>query len=51
MENFVVSLEFLGGLACLFAVGHLVGHLLKLDKYHYNDTKDNKEIHQKSAHL
>jgi hypothetical protein len=56
MENLIVSLKFLGGLACLFALGHLIGHLLKLDQY-YSDTpkiknelkkakkKHNHEIH------
>jgi hypothetical protein len=47
MENLVVTLEFLGSVVCLFAIGHLIGHLLKLDKF-YEDTKDKNQIIQKS---
>lgn len=33
MANFLLILELLGGLIILIALGWLVGHLLKLDKY------------------
>jgi hypothetical protein len=48
VENFVVSLEFLGGVACLFAFGQLIGHLLKLDKF-YDDPDDKNKRNQKST--
>ena len=41
MENFIVSLEFLGGVAFLFALCHLLGLLLKLDKF-YEDIPQGK---------
>jgi len=47
MENFVVSLEFLCGLACFFAIGRLIGHLLKLDKFYDDNPNDKNEIKQK----
>lgn len=33
MSCLVVILELLGGIILLFAIGCLIGHLLKLDKY------------------
>jgi hypothetical protein len=33
MENFILLLNFFGGIIIVFAVGGLIGHLLKLDKY------------------
>jgi hypothetical protein len=41
MENFVMSLEFLGGVASFFALCHLLGLLLKLDKF-YEDIPQEK---------
>ena len=32
MDNFILLLKFFGGLILFFAVGWLIGHLLKLDK-------------------
>jgi len=49
MENFVASLEFLGGLACLFAIGHLAGHLLKLDKFYDDFSEKKNQTDQKSS--
>lgn len=56
MENFVVALEFFGGLTCLFAICHFIGHSFRLDQYYYADTpkkkvknenkNDEKETHQ-----
>jgi hypothetical protein len=43
-----VALEFLGSVACFFAIGHLIGHLLKSDKF-YDDPKDKNQIIQKST--
>ena len=42
MDCFLFILEFFGGLISIFAVGTLIGHLLKLDKY-YDDFQKNKK--------
>ena len=42
MENFVVTLEFLGALACFFAIGHLIGLILRVDQYYTNIPKINR---------
>jgi hypothetical protein len=34
MEGFIVTVKFLGCLILLFAFGHLIGLLLRLDKFH-----------------
>jgi hypothetical protein len=47
MENFIVSIEFLGGVACFFAIGHLIGHLLKLDQFYDDNPKDNNQTIQR----
>jgi len=36
MNSFILIIEFFGGLISIFAVGFLISHLLKLDKY-YDD--------------
>ncbi len=35
METILFILGFLGGLALLFVIAGLIGHLFKLDKYYY----------------
>jgi hypothetical protein len=45
--NFVVSLEFLGSVACFFAIGYLIGHLLKLDKFYDDNPKVGNETIQR----
>jgi hypothetical protein len=42
MENFLVSAGFLASLACLLAIGHLLGHILKLDWYDSDTPKKRK---------
>jgi hypothetical protein len=43
MANFLFILKFLVSLILLFAVGRIVGHLLKLDKYYENMQKHKNE--------
>lgn len=47
MSCFILIFELSGGLILLFAVGFLIGHLLKLDKYDEDfqktKNKQNKE--------
>ncbi len=39
MENFLLILEFFGGIIIVFAIGKLLGHLFKLDQYMYEKEK------------
>lgn len=50
MENFLVTLKFLGGLTILFAIGHLIGHLLKLDKFYEDKPEGENEAGQEMIH-
>lgn len=46
MENILLLSEFFGGIILVFAIGYLLGHILKLDKYLKNQGNDNKEDNQ-----
>jgi len=39
METFLFLSEIFGGIILVFAIGYLLGHLLKLDKYLKNKDK------------
>jgi len=51
MASFLFSLKFFGGIILLFAIGGLVGHLLKLDKYleekHHDRNEDIQQVNYK----
>jgi uncharacterized membrane protein len=47
MAIFLFILKFFGGIILLFAVGSLIGHLLKLDKYYEDMQKHKNEEIQK----
>ena len=36
MHNFVIILEFIGGVLLLFAIGWLVGYLFRLENPHHS---------------
>jgi hypothetical protein len=46
MDGFIVTVKFLGCLILLFALGHLVGLLLRLDKFHPDNPEGNNEASQ-----
>lgn len=47
MAGFLFILKFFGSIILVFAVGGLVGHLLKLDKYYEDMQKQKNEYIQK----
>jgi hypothetical protein len=48
METFLFILEFFGGLVLIFAVGWLMGKLLKLDEYYESFQQSKPRIQKKN---
>jgi hypothetical protein len=45
MNTLILMTEFFGGIVLFFAIGCLIGHLLKLDKYFDKNQNDTKLTH------
>jgi hypothetical protein len=46
METLLLITEYFGGIIVLFAIGCLIGHFLKLDKY-FNNNQNNTNLTHK----
>jgi len=46
MADFLLILKFFGGIIFLFAIGGMIGHLLKIDKYLENKQHEYNEDDQ-----